>query len=354
MVEVAVADAVAVQWRRSVAISAPVIRLRLHLREGSIYRQGQLGRQAGLDVKEEDQDLAEEQFPLLNEQFYTSQPAAYFRKRLQLLILAAGAADEITELLAQGVRYEKLIAQLDPTDGQREHQAFLSTEAEVLLHHASEALLRLYFAHTGLPPCPWLECARLRNFFIFKERVAKLRSTRLTPDERDDLARVFLGIVPDSSNAEATKAVNTIERLLRTIAGRLLDDGNFYNSAKHGLAIIAANVSLAVGDETGAPVVGSQGPSVAYLEVREKPDEPKRWHVTTRWVSARQAMWLTCLVISEMASLWSVAKCRYIDVEISGVEVITDEALDAVLTGEFALGQSITRFSQRLQYNVTE
>ncbi|GAB1509828.1 hypothetical protein JCM33774_18690 [Actinophytocola sp. KF-1] len=65
-------------------------------------------------------------------------------------------------------------------------------------------------------------------------------------------------------------------------------------------------------------------------------------------------MWLTCLVISEMASLWPVAKCRYIDVDISGVEVITDEALSAVLTGEFALGQSITRFSQRLQYNVTE
>jgi hypothetical protein len=68
------------------------------------------------DVKEEDQDLTEEQFPLLNEQFYTSHPAAYFRKRLQLLILAAGAAAEIAQLLAQGVRYEKLIAQLDPTD----------------------------------------------------------------------------------------------------------------------------------------------------------------------------------------------------------------------------------------------
>ena len=101
-------------------------------------------------------------------------------------------------------------------------------------------------------------------------------------------------------------------------------------------------------------VVGSRGPSVAYLEVREKPDEPKRWHITTRWVSARQAMWLTCLVINEMASLWSVAKCRYTGVEISGVEVITDEALNAALTGEFALDQSITRFSQPLQYNVPE
>jgi hypothetical protein len=306
------------------------------------------------DVKEEDRDLTEEQFPFLNEQFYTSHPAAYFRKRLQLLILSAGAADEIAQLLAQGVRYEKLIAQFEPTDGQREHQAFLSTEAEVLLHHASEALLRLYFAHTGVPPCPWLECARLRSFSTFKARVAKLRSTRLTPDERDDLARVFIGIVPDQSDVEAIKAINTIERLLRTIAARLLDDGNFYNSAKHGLAVIAADVSLAVGDETGVPFVGSQGPSVAYLEVREKPNEPKRWHITTRWVSARQAMWLTCLVINEMASLWSVAKCRYAGVEISGVEVITDEALNAVLAGEFALGQSITRFSQKLQYNTTE
>lgn len=306
-------------------------------------------------MKEEDQDLAEEQFSVLNEQFYTSHPAAYFRKRLQLLILSAGAADEIAQLLARGVRYEKLIAQLDPTDGPREHQAFLSTESEVLLHHASEALLRLYFAHAGVPPCPWLECARLRSFSTFKARVAKLRSTRLTPDERDDLARVFIGITPDQLNAEATKAINTIERLLRTVAARLLDEGNFYNSAKHGLTVIAANMSLSISDdETGNPVAGSRGPSVAYLEVREKPNESKRWQITTRWVSSRQAMWLTCLVISEMASLWSVAKCRYAGVDISGVEVITDEALNAVLTGEFALDQSITRFSQPLQYNFPE
>lgn len=305
-------------------------------------------------MKEEDQDLTEEQFPLLNEQFYTSHPAAYFRKRLQLLILAAGAADEIAQLLARGVRYEKLIAQLDPTDGQREHQAFLSTEAEILLHHASEALLRLYFAHAGLPPCPWLECARLYSVSRFKKRVAKLHATRLTPDERDDLARVFIGIVPDQPDAEPTKAVSTIERLLRIIARRLLDDGHLYNSAKHGLTVIAADTSLSFGDETGAPRVGSYGPSVTYLEVPEKPDEPKRWHMTTRWVSARQAMWLTCLVISEMASLWSVAKCRYAGVELSGVEVITEEALNSIFTGEFALDQPITRFSQKLHYNVTE
>ena len=40
-----------------------------------------------------------------------------------------------------------------------------------LLHHASEALLRLYLAHEPLTACPWLDMARVRSPGKFKQIV---------------------------------------------------------------------------------------------------------------------------------------------------------------------------------------
>jgi hypothetical protein len=46
-------------------------------------------------------------------------------------------------------------------------------------------------------------------------------------------------------------------------------------------------------------------------------------------------MWLTGLAITQIASLWTIAKCRYLGTELNGVEVVKEEAIDEVLTGEF-------------------
>jgi hypothetical protein len=101
----------------------------------------------------------------LNEAFYRARPHAYFNQRLETLVLIAGKSGQLDELLAQGVTLGRLKAGGAPTPDLTEHQRaeaeqdrerFVIAEAEVLLHHAAETLLRLYLAHEGLPPCPWL------------------------------------------------------------------------------------------------------------------------------------------------------------------------------------------------------
>lgn len=304
--------------------------------------------------KAEDENLIAQQFPELNRKFYSSNPAAYFRSRLHLLMLAAGATDEINELLAKGVHYEKLLAQVDftePSDDERRvHQAFVITEAEALLHHVSEALLRLFFAHADSPHCPWLEVARLRNFSEFKARIELFRDQPPSVELSQQLATVFLGAVPAESDELRVAAVANIERLLRLLCARLLEDKNFYNAAKHGLAILAGNASIAMSDSEGNSVAGSKGASVTYLETRET-DTGQKWHETTRWVSPRQAMWLATIATTQMVSLWAVAQARYTGVAIEGVEAVTKEAVDDAITGEFASQQPITRISVRLHYS---
>jgi hypothetical protein len=83
--------------------------------------------------------LVPDQFPGLNQQFYSSNPAEYFRRRLHLLAIYAGASDGVVRLLAEGISYEKIRVQVDlpnsATEDKANYQSFLITEAEVLLHH---------------------------------------------------------------------------------------------------------------------------------------------------------------------------------------------------------------------------
>ena len=55
-----------------------------------------------------------------------------------------------------------ILAAADQTEAESEAllNAYVTTESEVLLHHAAEALLRLFLAHRGWPVCPRLEGCR--------------------------------------------------------------------------------------------------------------------------------------------------------------------------------------------------
>jgi len=101
--------------------------------------------------------LAPEQFPELNQAFYATKPWEYFNYRNHLLMLAAGASDQLMEIAQQGVSYKGLTYQEKPEeDGGDDEQAqearerFVIADSEALLHHASETLLRLYLCHE-----PW-------------------------------------------------------------------------------------------------------------------------------------------------------------------------------------------------------
>lgn len=284
----------------------------------------------------------------LNEEFYSGDPAGYFRIRSNMLMLAAGASDEVQSRLEAGVRYDGLVTmELGRSSEERDDLivAYLLTESQALLHHVSEALIRLFLAHASQPLCPWMEVAALRQFYAFKEQVVVLAGHTWPTALVDAVPHIFLGGVPQESSPSADEARETVTRLRRHLAAGLLKDANLYNSVKHGMAVVGsrdAYVTLAT--DGGEPFMGSQGPSVAFLE-SEREDDNRVWKVTRRWLSIRQAMWMSQLAVVEIDALWAVARARYLGVDLTGVHTITREALTDGITGAFADPRGINSFS---------
>jgi hypothetical protein len=271
----------------------------------------------------------------LNAQFYAANPPAYFRSRLHLLALAAGRPSELVTLLEAGVEYEGLRFTREgslATEGNPNlDAAFLVTESQVLLHHASEALIRLFFGHADLPPCPWLECADFRGAAAFRKEVDRLASSLWPAQLKEAVADVFLGGTPDEVPAAWSETAESAERLLRVLAKRLNEDAHMYNSTKHGMAVLSGDSSVAVLSEEGQHVAGGSGPSVSFLESIKRPGGDEVWSLTTNWFSIQQAMFLTSLAITQMEALWQVARVRYVDADLAGMPMVTKEAIDAAL-----------------------
>jgi hypothetical protein len=82
-------------------------------------------------------------------------------------------------------------------------------ESTVLLHHAGETLMRLYLAHAGDAPCPWMEIARFPDSRRFKDALSRLLSSRSTDvwvllGATASLAAVVVALVRSTSRQDAT------------------------------------------------------------------------------------------------------------------------------------------------------
>jgi len=111
----------------------------------------------------------------------------------------------------------------------------------MIVHHASEALLRLFFAHVDHPECPWLGMADQRGANQFKDRFGEATKSGFDAGE---IAWVFLGgESPTDSELDMTAeefdaSVEGVDRLLWDCALRVTDDSFLYNGGKHGLTSI--------------------------------------------------------------------------------------------------------------------
>ena len=290
-----------------------------------------------------------ESWSALNDEFYAGDPAGYFRLRLNMLLLAAGAPDAVNELLEAGVRYEGLVtARLGRSSEERGdlQTAYLITESQALLHHVSEALVRLFLAHVGHPACPWLEVASLRSFSKFKKQAEVLTGFSWPEELEQAVPSLFLGAQGSHESNDQADAVEAITRLIRHLAKGLLDDSNLYNAVKHGVAVIAsAEAHFSVATDEGQPILGSHGTSVGFLESKDA-DRQRTWSVTRRWVSIRRALWMSQLALIELDALWAVARARYTDADISGVQTVTRQAVEDGISGFFADRSPISRSSR--------
>ncbi|OJG05568.1 hypothetical protein BG618_03167 [Pseudonocardia autotrophica] len=277
-----------------------------------------------------DRDLAIEQFPEMNEDFYRADPEKYLDRRLSALMLTICNSPTTELAINSGLKYKELEMSgslFHEEDTGAEIEKYAALESTNLLHHASECMLRLYFAHVDQPQCPWLEVARMRTPSQFKERVDALLSELDQPDTHDRLVATFYGTT-DSSRLGANvpddvweKAKEGLVDLIGYCASLLLDDAGLYNSTKHGLAVIGGNhgISLRMSEEDleageEAPEISTNGAALEHLDQAPSHETGKRrWVKRLRFVRAESNIAITKIVSRYIGTLWGVARFRYTD-----------------------------------------
>lgn len=263
----------------------------------------------------------------LNHEFYSGDPAQHLASRIHYLMLVAARGDEVDRLLAQGLKLGRLSLLSGGGDGPTptERSAFVTAEAQTLLHHSAEAMLRLYLAHRALPECPWVELAGLTNFRTFKEHVSKLATGPWTEQDRARLVDVFLGNV-EGTPEKFDEAKDALQQFIVTLAHHYLNGSNSYNAIKHGFAVQAGRhritVGIAQGDESSDQPrdysndldsdlrFESTGETVTYLE-HSRGDAARSWRLTTAMMNAEHALAIAQFAVTEIEALWMVARHRY-------------------------------------------
>ena len=225
-------------------------------------------------------------------------------------------------------------------------------ESTVLLHHAGEALLRLWLAHKDAPACPWLEVARRTSAADFKK--AEKHATGTSQMPRDTVADVFMGgRTPENAGLEIQEeqwesSVSGITELLQVVAHTITSEATLYNAAKHGLVGLPSDQADIVIE--GMRVAGGGG--ITYLE--KTPDNPKfhqgprSWWLTTSFTNLEANLFLIELIIRAIHSLWTVANRKYLGVPGELVLVSLDEVFSAVAMGPISDNRLLTKFSEQL------
>jgi len=247
----------------------------------------------------------------LNQEFYRARPADHLQSRIQYLVLLGARGDDVWDLMSDGVEFGRISVALGqaPTTGER--ASYVTTEAQAVFHHAAEALLRLFIAHRNLPPCPWIELARMTSFGAFKESVEELAGPDWSPESLGALLPVFLGQV-DASQDDLIEAQAVLQQFLQLVSRHYLDGGRMYNAIKHGFAVQSAHHRVTVGDpDDSDPFFEAAGETVTYLE-HTSDDVGRHWKLTTMMMSAEHALALATFVVTEVEALWTVAQQRYV------------------------------------------
>ncbi|MFE3023351.1 hypothetical protein [Nocardia tengchongensis] len=297
--------------------------------------------------------LAREVFTELNATFYQDDPSEYLLTKIEALTLML-VADEILAP-AYGADRKLGVANFGgmqaPSRAARER--YVRTECVLLLHHSCETLLRLFFAHAEKQDCPWIGMAASSNFAQFKEKVAAAVDGGF---DRDTVARVFLGgtsprdaslHIDDEQFDEGVKAF----QILLTVAGQtVLSESFLYNAAKHGLTIVESNTNFGLSAPDGRDIKLHSGPQLAYLHKPQSPGakEGPEWHMSLTGTLPDRDIGVSVLVQRAVASLWDVARRRYLGQSGAIYLIATAAVNDAVFGAAVQAGQHVRTFTLEL------
>jgi hypothetical protein len=286
--------------------------------------------------------LAPELFSELNATFYEDDPSEYLLTKIEAVTLMLAPADA----LAPAYESERIVGVSRragaPVPSKETRDRYVRTECVLVLHHACEMLLRLFFAHVDKQDCPWLGMAASVSFTEFKTRVsAALRSGF----DRDDVAQVFLGGTNPTDtglNVEADEFEDTTvawQLLLETAADTVLSESFLYNSAKHGLTMVHTDEStqMAFTPPGGDPVLLVAGSQFAYLHRPQTPDVKggTEWWVSLTHTLPDQDIETAFLIQQAVSSLWNVARRRYTG-QAGEVSLVPAQAVRNAIDGPVA------------------
>jgi hypothetical protein len=266
-------------------------------------------------------DTADEElrakYDRLNAQFYTAEPGHYFRTRWLSLLLTAGRPAEVAALLQAGSTYEHFSAQANTQEiTDAEMQSYVCMESEVLLHQASETLLRLFLAHWSSSGCPWLDVASERRPGEFKRRVEEEVIGQPMTTLQEAATFVFLGNIqrPTAVPPETwQQGIANLAAFLRTFAARWLEDARLYNSLKHGLSVVPGAAQLAFAEQPDMSDARSlgHGTSVDFLDWEVVPPKRRTWKQTTRWLDVSESLALIEVAHQMIEAMWGFGRARY-------------------------------------------
>ncbi|WP_425005767.1 hypothetical protein [Mycolicibacterium sp. S3B2] len=261
------------------------------------------------------------QFPELNAVFYSAEPSEFIKMRIENLALMACT----DEALAPAYGSDRPVGDTlhypatsvpHPT---KRHK-YVRMEAVTIVHHASEALLRLYFAHIDYPECPWLGMSTSTDFAGFKKQVGEALEKGFN---LDDIAAVFLGgSDPEDAGIKMGKnkfkeTAEALQRLLIECADRFLGDSFLYNAVKHGMTAIDTDAKLNWDWGNGKQIQMMDGFVHGYLHQKLHPKATKndgQWFLSLADSNPERDLAVATVITYAIDSLWDVARRRYMGV----------------------------------------
>jgi hypothetical protein len=261
------------------------------------------------------------QYPELNAVLYTADPAEFIKMRIESLSLMAGTDEQLAPLFAADRMIGAAHFGSMPPPTQDARERYIRMEAVMIANHASEALLRLFFAHVEHPECPWLGTSASMEFGEFKAKVAAALDNGF---DREQIATVFLGgvsrvdAVIQITDDEFEDATDGLAMLLVDCGNRVLGDAFVYNAVKHGVSAVAVDddeAKVAWQPLNGEPVILHEGPVHIYLHKKASPDAAKteaHWWLTMEDSNPGRELSVSVLITKALDSLWDVARRRYL------------------------------------------
>jgi hypothetical protein len=258
--------------------------------------------------------LHPEERDALNRAFYASDPASYFQERLWTLVELGSKSDAEWRSTQRKFTYGSMtttvpsVEEIPPDEAS--HERFLAIEAEMVAHHLAETLWRMFLGHRTLPPCPWVEIAKLRTPGELKRELCRLVDPANGAEFVRGVMAVWLGTEepPEDQSEVWGRYAEIVADYLIGFSEVVLDRAPAYNAAKHGLA---AQPGLEGVDLSAfMPGMSVAGPSLAWLTEQDEDGVP-HVAVKTRWIDPQRELFLASQGARLLRGLWTLARIRY-------------------------------------------